>query len=45
MGLYNFNPWANADYNRRKYLGRPGMNSTSIGTEPEDPKYSGPCGP
>lgn len=45
MPLYNFNPWEGADHNRRRYLGTPGLNTDIIGTEREDPKYSGPCGP
>jgi hypothetical protein len=45
MPVYNFNPWSGADHNGKKYLGQPGLCGVFLGTEAEDPKYSGPCGP
>lgn len=42
--MYDFNPRHQANHVERRYLGTPGTCSIILGTEPEDPKFKGPCG-
>jgi hypothetical protein len=42
--FYDFNPRHQANHVERRYLGTPGSCSIMLGTEPEDPKFTGPCG-
>lgn len=42
--FYDFNPRHRANHLERGYLGTPGTCNIHLGTEYEDPKFTGPCG-
>lgn len=42
---YEFNPYEHGNHTKMKYLGTPGSCNVLMGTEKEDPKYKGVCGP